>query len=157
MVMRGRPAIGSMIRMSCGGRKMRSYSRNRGAKSVIRTDAPLSSVRTVETTAVLRTYSEEKSTMPSSTTSQKPFSSPPANRREKIGIAVEARIAPPHDPRRRIHQRRRAPVADDRKIEPEIVHPGFIPPRPQRPASQSRTSCGPPKVPATPATSRPTE
>jgi hypothetical protein len=33
-----------------------------GAKTAIRIDAPLSSVRTVETIAVLRTYPEEKST-----------------------------------------------------------------------------------------------
>ena len=75
----------------------------------------------------------------------------------KDRVPVEAWIAPPHDPRRWIHQRCRAPVADDRKIEPEIVHPDLIPSRPQRPVSQSRTSCGPPKVPSTPATSRPTE
>jgi hypothetical protein len=38
-----------------------------GAKTAIRIDAPLSSVRTVETIAVLRTYPEEKSTTPWST------------------------------------------------------------------------------------------
>jgi hypothetical protein len=56
----------------------------------------------------------------------------------KDGIAVESRIAPPHDPRRRIHQRCRASVADDREIEPKIIHSGFIPPRSHRPANQSR-------------------
>ena len=40
-------------------------------------------------------------------------------------IAVEARKAPPHDPRRRIDQRRRAAVADDGKIEPVVV--SFMP------------------------------
>ena len=37
MVMRGRPATGSMMRISCGGRSMRSKLRKRGAKSVMRT------------------------------------------------------------------------------------------------------------------------
>ena len=54
MVMRGSPAIGSMMRMSCGGRNIRSKLRKRGAKSVILTEAFWLLVRTVETTAVLR-------------------------------------------------------------------------------------------------------
>ena len=37
-------------------------------------------------------------------------------------IAVEARIAPPHDPRAWIDQRGGAAVADDREIEPVIDH-----------------------------------
>ncbi len=40
----------------------------------------------------------------------------------KDRIAVEARKAPPHDPRQRVDQRCRAPIADDRKIKSEIVH-----------------------------------
>ena len=75
----------------------------------------------------------------------------------KDRIAVEARIAPPYDPRQWVDQRGRSPIADNRKIEPEIVHPDFIPSRLQRSVSQSRTSCGPSKMPSTPATSRPTE
>jgi hypothetical protein len=39
----------------------------------------------VETIAVLRRYSDWKSTMSSSTTSVKPFSSAPASSRQKIG------------------------------------------------------------------------
>ena len=54
MAMRGRPATGSMMRISCGGRSMRSKLRRRGAKSVIRTWAPSSAVSRVITVAVLR-------------------------------------------------------------------------------------------------------
>ena len=74
MVMRGRPAIGSMIRISCGGRYVRPNCSKRGAKSVMRTEAPLRSVSTVVTSGVLRTYSECDATKPSSTTSVNPFS-----------------------------------------------------------------------------------
>ena len=74
MVMRGRPAIGSTMRISCGGRNVRPNCSKRGAKSVMRTEAPLRSVSTVVTSGVLRTYSECDATSPSSTTSVKPFS-----------------------------------------------------------------------------------
>ena len=47
--------------------------------------AALRSVSTVETIAVLRRYSDWKSAMSSSTTSENPFSSSPGNRRQKIG------------------------------------------------------------------------
>ncbi len=55
MVMRGMPAIGSMMRISCGGRKVRPKFAKRGAKSVMRTMPPLLSVSSVTTMAVLRT------------------------------------------------------------------------------------------------------
>ncbi len=83
--MRGRPAIGSMMRNSCGGRNTRPNWRKRGAKSVIFTLPPLRSVSTVETIAVLRTYSDWNSAMSSSTTSENPFSSFPDTSRQKIG------------------------------------------------------------------------
>src|SRR5262249_51115538 len=38
------------------------------------------------------------------------------------GIAVESRVTPPHQPRGGIHERSRAPVADDGKIKPVIDH-----------------------------------
>ena len=41
MAMRGSPASGSMMRISCGGRNTRSKLRNRGAKSVILTERAL--------------------------------------------------------------------------------------------------------------------
>ena len=52
--MRGAPAIGSMMRMSCGGRWVRPFSSKRGAKSVMRTAPPLLSISSVTTIAVLR-------------------------------------------------------------------------------------------------------
>jgi hypothetical protein len=58
MVMRGKPATGSMIRNSCGGLNTRPYCRKRGMKSVIRTLPPFLSVSSVLTIAVLRTYSD---------------------------------------------------------------------------------------------------
>jgi hypothetical protein len=85
MVMRGSPDTGSMIRISCGGRWVRPRLRKRGAKSVIRTAPPWRSVSTVETMAVLRRYSDWMDTMPSSTTSEKPFSSSPATSRLNTG------------------------------------------------------------------------
>ena len=87
MVMRGSPDTGSMMRTSCGGRNMRPNCRNRGAKSVMRTEPPFASVSTVETIAVLRKYSDSESTMLSSTTSEKPFSSSPESRRQNTGSA----------------------------------------------------------------------
>ncbi len=83
--MRGRPETGSMMRINCGGRKVRPYCSKRGAKSVMRTDAPWVSVSMVETSAVLRTYSDCADTSPSSRTSVKPFSSSPASRRQNTG------------------------------------------------------------------------
>ena len=85
MVMRGRPDSGSMMRINCGGRNIRPNRGNRGAKSVIRTAPPRASVNTVDTTAVLRRYSDCWSTIWSSTTSENPFSSSPAIKRQKIG------------------------------------------------------------------------
>ena len=55
MVMRGMPAIGSMMRTSCGGRKVRPKFWKRGAKSVMRTAPPSLSISSVTTMAVLRT------------------------------------------------------------------------------------------------------
>ena len=98
------------------GRKLRK----RGAKSVMRTAPPWRSVSTVETMAVLRRYSDWLATMPSSTTSEKPFSSSPATQPAEHRIAVEARIAPPHQAARRLDQRGGAAVADDGKIEPVV-------------------------------------
>ena len=54
MVMRGRPASGSIMRISCGGRNMRPNWRKRGAKSVILIEPSFLSVKMVDTTAVLR-------------------------------------------------------------------------------------------------------
>ena len=45
---------------------------------------------------------------------------PPRHQPAKDRIAVEARIAPPHDPRARIDQSGRAAVADDREIKAVI-------------------------------------
>src|SRR5262249_15299015 len=59
--------------------------RKRGAKSVIRTLAPSCEVKTVEMIAVFRKYSDEDSTTRSNRTSQNPFSSSPARRRENTG------------------------------------------------------------------------
>ena len=53
--MRGKPTIGSMRRMICGGLYTRSNRSKFGAKSETRTLAPFASVRIVSTIAVLRT------------------------------------------------------------------------------------------------------
>ena len=95
---------------------------NAGAKSVMRTAPPLRSVRTVDTTAVLRRYSDWKSAMSSRTTSENPFSSSPDEQAAEDRVAIEARIAPPYQTRRGIDERSRAPVADHGKIEPVIDH-----------------------------------
>src|SRR5262249_2886487 len=55
----------------------------------MRTTPPLLSIRSVETIAVLRTYSERVSTCRSSTTSVKPLSSFPASNRKKTGTPSE--------------------------------------------------------------------
>jgi hypothetical protein len=75
----------------------------------------------------------------------------------KYRVAVEAREAPPDEPRRRLHQSGRTAVTDDRQIEPEVVHCRLFPSRPQSRASQQRTSRGELNVPFAPLMSRSTE
>src|SRR5262249_29767940 len=72
-------------------------------------------------------------------------------------IAVEARIAPPHQARFRIDERSRAPVADHRKIEPVVLHEVANASLREISSSQRRTSAGRSKHVFTPATLRPTE
>ncbi len=61
-------------------------------------------------------------------------------------VTVEAREAPPDDARRRIDQRGRAPVADHRQIEPEILrgclHGETFSTAGAIRSSQPRTLCG---------------
>ena len=58
-------------------------------------------------------------------------------------VAVEARIAPPDDPRTRIDQGSRPPVADDGKIQPMVFHPTASPRLATIWSNQARTSSGP--------------
>ena len=117
MVMRGRPAIGSMMRISCGGRNVRPNCSKRGAKSVMRTAPPLRSVSTVVTIAVLRTYSDCDDDEPVEHDVGEALLLVAREQPAEHRIAVEAREAPPHDARQRIDQRGGAAIADDGEIE----------------------------------------
>jgi hypothetical protein len=90
MVMRGSPATGVIRRISCGGRKIRSKRGKRGAKSVMRTRPPWRSSSSVSRMAVLRAYPDFASTRSATTTSQNPFSSSPASRRQNTGLKSNA-------------------------------------------------------------------
>src|SRR6516165_10083934 len=57
-------------------------------------------------------------------------------------VAVEARITPPDDPRTRIDQGSRPPVADDGKIQPMVFHPTASPRLATIWSNQARTSSG---------------
>src|SRR5262249_10976857 len=73
------------------------------------------------------------------------------------GIAVESRVTPPHQPCRGIHERGRAPVADDGKIKPIIGHGVANASLREICSSQRRTSGGSSTQAAMPGTSRPPE
>src|SRR5262249_1021950 len=60
----------------------------------------------------------------------------------KERVAVEAGVAHPHQAGGRIDERGRAPVADDRKIQPMIDHDGAKASRREIRSSQPRTSSG---------------
>src|SRR5262249_61390846 len=72
-------------------------------------------------------------------------------------VAVEARIAPPHQTRFRVDERSRAPVADDSEVEPVIGHEVAKASLWEMWSSQRRTSVGSSKRASMPGTWRPTE
>src|SRR5262249_62060873 len=72
-------------------------------------------------------------------------------------VAVEARIAPPHQTRLRVDERRRAPVADDSEVEPVIGHEVAKASLWEMSSSQRRTSVGSSERASMAATSLPTQ
>src|SRR5512139_1753225 len=64
-------------------------------------------------------------------------------------VAVIARKAPPHDPRRRFKQCRRTAISDDRKIEPVVGHSRACPLDASK-SSALRTCAGLLKTPVRP-------
>jgi hypothetical protein len=119
--MRGSPESGSMMRMSCGGRNTRPNCAIARRKVDDPHGAAMPSVSTVETMAVLRRYSDWKSTMWSSFTSVKPFSSSPlssgrrSGRRRSVGSTTRPGGGG-------VDERGGAPVADDRQVKSMIMH-----------------------------------
>ena len=75
-------------------------------------------------------------------------------REDRVGVKI--RKAPPHQARRRVHQRGCTAVADHREIE-TMIHRHVDGPLAARSASHRRTSRGRPNVPVTPRALRPTE
>ena len=127
MVMRGRPATGSMMRKSCGGRKTRPNWRKRGTKSVMRTLPPCAigqhgrnDRRVAQIFGLILRHVVEHDVGEALLLLARQQSA-------EDRVAVEARIAPPDDPRARIDQCGRAPVADDGKIQPMVFHPAASP------------------------------
>ena len=126
-----------------------------GAKSVMRTAPPLRSVRTVDDDrGVAQIFRLEIGHVVEHDVG-KSLLLVAREQAAEDRVAVKARIAPPHQTRRGIDERSRAPVADDGKIEPVIDHEAASASVREICSSQWRTSVGRSKQDLTPGTFRP--
>ena len=122
MVMRGSPATGSIMRMSCGGRKTRPNCRiaRREIGDADGAALPIGENRRHHR-GIAKIFRLEIGHVVEHDI-RKSLLLVAGEQTAEDRIAVEAGIAPPHQTGGGIDERGRAPVADDGKIKPVIRH-----------------------------------